>query len=157
MIMSTTPHRRPKRFPPVVFSMLLVSAIPAARADAITVGSLLCTTSDIAGSAVQLSCNYNGVAGGDGSLTGQIIIKEVATFRSGKHVLMWSVLAHKTSMSSNALVGTYHPNSGGKLTGGKVGDIILLPSRSTARTHEGAMTVVELQLNPAEYGRRHLS
>jgi hypothetical protein len=67
------------------------------------------------------------------------------------------VLAPKTNMSWNALVGTYRQTSGGKLTGGKVSDIILLPSLNAARTHEGVMTVAELQLNPAKHGERHLS
>jgi hypothetical protein len=86
--MSITPHLKPERFLPVVLCMLLVSAIPAARADVVTVGSLLCTTGDASKNTLQLSCNCNGVAGGDGSLAGQIIIKEDATFLSGKHVLM---------------------------------------------------------------------
>lgn len=159
--MGTTPtNRMAKYFWPVALPILLVGAATGARATSVTAGSLLCTTSDAPENEMSLSCNFNGMAGGDGGLTGHIVIEGKAMLLSGTHVLMWSVLAPIINTSWNALVGTYRKTRAGRLSGGKNGDIVLLPSINTVRTHDRAMTVLQLQLDPSKQSkvrRRDLS
>jgi Protein of unknown function (DUF992) len=110
-------------------------------------GSLLCTTSTAAtgqSGRRTLSCNFNGMAGGDSGLSGHILLKGGAALPSGRHVLMWSVLAPTTDVEASTLVGNYRETSPGRLVGGRGGTIVLTPATGTARTRDAALTLLEL-------------
>ena len=97
---------------------------PAAAASLSSAGALLCTIAEGRNETQpgkSLSCNFNGVAGGDRGYKGRIVLKGKATLPPGKLVLMWSVLAPDIDLDTNALVGRYHEKEPGRLVGGKDG------------------------------------
>jgi hypothetical protein len=109
---------------------------------------LLCTTSEALQNARKISCDYNGVAGGDGRLKGNITIKGKAAFPPGRRVLMWSVLARRSDTTWKELVGRYRETTLGQLSGGKDGKIVLRPPTDTIRSRDRAITILELKLDP---------
>jgi hypothetical protein len=70
----------------MIVSVLLPIATPVWSRDLAPAGSVLCSTSDGVETRTKrkvLSCNFNGVAGGDGGLQGRIMLKVGAALPSG--------------------------------------------------------------------------
>jgi hypothetical protein len=126
---------------------------PAAAASLSSAGALLCTVTEGQNETLpgkSLSCNFNGVAGGDRGYKGRIVLKGSATLPPGKQVIMWAVHAPDVDLDTNALVGRYREKEPGRLVGGKDGKIVLTPATSNARTRDAAVTVLELRLDRVE-------
>jgi hypothetical protein len=77
-------------------------------------------------------------------------MKGEATLPPGKYVLMWSVLAPKTDLDANDLVGKYRETRPGRLVGGKGGKIVLTPATNPSRTRDAGIMILELRLDPVQ-------
>jgi hypothetical protein len=126
---------------------------PAAAASLSSAGALLCTVTEGQNETrpgKSLSCNFNGVSGGDRGYKGRIVLKGGATLPPGKQVIMWAVHAPDVDLDTNALIGRYREKEPGRLVGGKNGKIVLTPATGNARTRDAAVTVLELRLDRVE-------
>lgn len=129
---------------PVAF-LALATPVFAARLSAI--GVLTCTTSGEKSAAHQsLSCTFNGVAGRDGSLRGEMTLRGQATLQAGRHALMWSVLGHSPRVELPSLAGHYKEVAPGELRGGRNDKFTLRPLTGASRAHDQAITSLDLRL-----------
>ncbi len=134
------------------------SVVPAQTPPLSAVGTLTCTTSDApkrTRADVNLSCEFQGLAGGEGNFTGHIARKGPAKLPSGKRVLMWAVLAPHLDVEPRMLEGKYRGLTGGKhagrLVGGGNGAIVLRPVTITSQVGDMPVaSVLELRLKPVK-------
>jgi hypothetical protein len=139
----------------------LVAATPSgslAQTSSLTaVGTLTCTTREApkrSRADVNLSCEFQGLSGGEGNFTGYITRKGPATLPSGKRVLMWAVLAPNLDVEVRMLQGKYRGSTGGKHAGRLVGGngaIVLRPVTITSQVGDTPVaSVLELRLKPVK-------
>jgi len=134
------------------------SVVSAQTPPLSAVGTLTCTTSDApkrTRADVNLSCEFQGLAGGEGNFTGHIARKGPAKLPSGKRVLMWAVLAPHLDVEPRMLEGKYRGLTGGKhagrLVGGGNGAIVLRPVTITSQVGDMPVaSVLELRLKPVK-------
>jgi hypothetical protein len=134
------------------------SVLSAQTAPLSAVGTLTCTTSDAprrTRADVNLSCEFQGLAGGEGNFTGHITRKGPAKLPSGKRVLMWAVLASRLDVEARMLEGSYRGLTGGqhagRLVGGSNGSIVLRPVTITSQVGDKPVaSVLELRLKPVK-------
>jgi len=114
-----------------VLSVMSVRAAPALS----SVGTLTCTTSENARTAIDanLSCHFAALVGASHEYSGLIARRGAADLPKGKRVLVWAVLAPKSSVERGILEGEYRGKTGGEadarfqLHGGKDGRVVLDP------------------------------
>jgi hypothetical protein len=136
----------------------ILSSLPAQTSSLSAVGTLTCTTSDAprrTRADVNLSCEFQGLAGGEGNFTGHITRKGPAKLPSGKRVLMWAVLAPHLDVEARMLEGKYRGLTGGqhagRLVGGGNGSIVLRPVTITSQVGDKPVaSVLELRLKPVK-------
>jgi hypothetical protein len=134
------------------------SVVPAQTPPLSAVGTLTCTTSDApkrTRADVNLSCEFQGLAGGEGNFTGHITRKGPARLPSGRRVLMWAVLAPHRDVEARMIEGKYRGLTGGqnagRLVGGGNGAIVLRPVTITSQVGDKPVaSVLELRLKPVK-------
>jgi hypothetical protein len=137
------------------FVALLAAASPAAQERRWSnLGTLTCTLSGTASKPrvdAELSCNFKGLSGSEGSFTGTLARHGRADLPTGKRVLVWSVLSLTPDANLVVIAGRYRGITGGgrshTLVGGKDDLVRLQPVTTPSRAgEEPAISVLELRL-----------
>lgn len=139
---------------PAIITLLAGNWSAAHATNLSAVGSLMCTTTDRPGNSAvdaRLSCQFQGLSGGDGALTGRLTRKGPAHLPLGKRVFMWTVLSDQREVAARGIAGRYKGFTGGRhrgrLVGGRNGSIVLRPLSSQIGDRP-MPTLLELRLAP---------
>lgn len=142
----------------LLFPLLTLSSIATAQGTVTlaNAGTLACTAEEpsrFEAVDADLSCRFHAFFGEDASFTGHITRRGSATLPPGTRVLVWSVLAPSAEIGNDKIAGTYSGVTGGtsgSLASGAERGIVLQPVSFTSQIDDSpAMTVLELNLEPA--------